>query len=75
MEINGYTLALIGGDLHISQADKLIMKTKGDPRKKGNPAFASLEAAAEYFNTTGYAQPPFVDDGTDPDAPTADPAV
>lgn len=75
MIINGYNIELVNGNLHILLGDKLIMKTKGDPRKKGNPAFASIEAAAEYFNTTGYAQPPFVDDGADPDAPTADPAV
>lgn len=75
MEVNGYTLALDNGNLHVIKDSKLIMATKGDPREKGNPPFADLNKAAEYFGTTGYAQPP-VD--ADPDAPIAtdvDPAV
>lgn len=57
MEINGYTLSLANGNLQVRLGDKLIMATKGDPRKKGNPAFATLEEASEYFKTTGYATP------------------
>jgi hypothetical protein len=75
MDINGYTIQVEGGNLKVFKEGKLFMATKGDPRKKGNPAFSSLEDAAEYFNTTSYAKP-FVD--ADPDAPVdadVDPAV
>jgi len=52
-----YTLTLDNGNLVIALDGVIIMKTKGNPSKRGNPPFADIDAARAYFETTGYAQP------------------
>jgi len=54
MELNGYKIELVNGDLYIYEGEVLIQKTKGNPTKLNNPPFADMDEAQAYFMTTGY---------------------
>lgn len=52
-----FTLSLENGSLVIALDGKVIRRTKGNPSKVGNPAFANLDEARDYFNSLGFSQP------------------
>ena len=52
-----YTLALTAGDLTISLDGRVLLTTKGNPTKRGNPAFTSLDEAHTYFQSLAISQP------------------
>jgi len=52
-----FTLSLENGSLIISLNGSVIRKTKGNPRKVGNPAFTDLDEAKAYFDTLIFAKP------------------
>jgi hypothetical protein len=52
-----FTLSLENGNLVIALDGVVIMRTKGNPSKRGNPPFVDLESARAYFDTTNFAQP------------------
>lgn len=52
-----YVLQLESGALTILKDGVALVTAKGDPSKRGKPAFASLDEAEAYFNKTDYATP------------------
>lgn len=57
-----YNLALTSGNLVVSLDGSVILITKGNPTKIGNPDFASLDEAHTYFQSLVISQPVVVDD-------------
>lgn len=57
LAINGYEIELVEGSLLVYKDGALIQRTKGDPTKAGNPPFASMDEAVEYFTTMGLGIP------------------
>lgn len=52
-----FTLSLASGGLTISLDGQIFLRTKGNPTKLGNPAFASIDEANTYFQSLTIAQP------------------
>lgn len=57
-----FSLALTNGNLSISLDGSVIIATKGNPSKAGNPPFASLDEAHSYFQTLSIAEAIVADD-------------
>lgn len=55
--INGLTVKLVDGNLVVEKDGQPQLKTKGNPMLIGNPGFASMEEAIEYFELMGLHLP------------------
>ena len=57
-----FSLSLESGNLTIALDGVVFLKTKGNPTKLGNPAFASIDEAHTYFQSLSISQPVVVED-------------
>lgn len=55
--INGLTVKLVDGNLVVEKDGQPQLKTKGNPMLIGNPGFASMNEAIEYFELMGLHLP------------------
>jgi hypothetical protein len=55
--INGLTVKLVDGNLVVEKDGQPQLKTKGNPMLIGNPGFASMQEAIEYFELMGLHLP------------------
>lgn len=63
--VNGrgtFSLSLESGNLTVALDDVIFLRTKGNPTKLGNPAFASIDEAHAYFQSLSISQPIAVED-------------
>ena len=52
-----FTLSLENGDLTVSLNGQVILYTKGNPTKEGNPGFTDISEAEAYFRTLSISTP------------------
>ena len=52
-----FSLALENGSLIVSKDNQIVFKTKGNPRKRGNPDFTDIAEAESWWRTTPQARP------------------
>lgn len=52
-----FTLSLENGNLTISLNGQVILYTKGNPTKQGNPGFTDINEAEVYFRTLSISTP------------------
>lgn len=57
-----FSLSLESGNLTVALDGVIFLKTKGNPTKLGNPAFASIDEAHSYFQSLSISQPVVVED-------------
>ena len=52
-----YTLSLDNGNLTVSLEGQVVLYTKGNPTKQGNPNFTDISEAEAYFRTLSTSNP------------------
>ena len=52
-----FTLSLENGNLTVSLDARVILQTKGNPTKVGNPGFIDINEAESYFRTLSISTP------------------
>lgn len=52
-----FTLSLSAGNMDVTFEGNIVLRTKGNPTKRGNPPFNSIEECAAYFDTLPISQP------------------